>query len=224
MAEEKKTNEVKTPLKVVDLAVEVQAEPHAKEAVKSAETSVQEVKKQLVESVQQTTNIAKDVTQQAKEIAKETKQQVSEVVKETKQQLATTLHDVKAQAQDVTAEGKEKIEAEAKHLNGGVQEQLQLLKQEILQRLDSFKEQFSHSQKDLGELKTFIKTELNAVIADLSKLGKELKDDVTQISTKHKSQLVDTFSRSKEHTIEVIKKVKPTLIQADDEKTTELKS
>ena len=63
------------------------------------------------------------------------------------------------------------------------------------------------SQKDLTDLKDFVKTEVNAVIEDLSKFGKELKDDVSQISVKHKDQLTETFKRSKEHTLEAWNKV-----------------
>ena len=45
------------------------------------------------------------------------------------------------------------------------------------------------------------------MIEDLSKFGKELKDDVSQISVKHKDQLTETFKRSKEHTLEAWNKV-----------------
>jgi len=81
------------------------------------------------------------------------------------------------------------------------------------------------SQKELNELTSFIKTEFNAVIDDLSKLGKELKEDVTQISTKHKDHLADTLKRSKDSTIEVLKKVKPVVVKGEtEEKETDLKS
>ena len=50
---------------------------------------------------------------------------------------------------------------------------------------------------------------LDALKRALSKLGKELKEDVSQISSKHKDQLNETFKRSKEHTLEVWNKVVP---------------
>ena len=56
-------------------------------------------------------------------------------------------------------------------------------------------------------MKEFVKSELNSVIDELSKMGKELKEDVSQISVKHKDHLAETFKRSKEHTLDVWKKV-----------------
>ena len=105
-----------------------------------------------------------------------------------------------------------------------VQEQLRQFKQEVLQRIDTLKEQIFGSQKELTELKSFIKTEFNAVIEDLSSLGKELKEDVSQISTKHKEHLTDTLKRSKDSTIEVLKKVKPVVKAESSDKKPELKS
>ena len=68
----------------------------------------------------------------------------------------------------------------------------------------------------MAELKEFVKAEFNAVIEDLSKLGKELKDDVSQISVKHKDHLAETLKRSKEHTLDVWKKVS---VKSDEEPT-----
>jgi len=105
-----------------------------------------------------------------------------------------------------------------------VQEQLRQLKQDLLQRIDTLKEQLFGSQKELTELTSFIKTEFTAVIEDLSNMGKELKEDVSQISTKHKEHLTGTFKRSKDSTIEVLKKVKPMVKAESSEKSPELKS
>jgi len=62
------------------------------------------------------------------------------------------------------------------------------------------------------------------VIEDLSNMGKELKEDVSQISTKHKEHLTGTFKRSKDSTIEVLKKVKPMVKAESSEKSPELKN
>ena len=101
-------------------------------------------------------------------------------------------------------------------LNANVQGQLQQLKQDILQKIELLKSHFGTSQKDFTELKTFVKTEFNAVLDDLSKLGKELKADVSEISGKHKEQITETFKRSKEHTLEAWKKVNPVKVDAQD--------
>lgn len=126
---------------------------------------------------------------------------------------------------ETLGESKENIEAEVKKLSNTVTDQLTQFKQDLLQRIDTLKEQLFGSQKELNELNSFIKTEFNAVIDDLSKLGKELKEDVTQISTKHKDHLADTLKRSKDSTIEVLKKVKPVVVKGEnEEKETDLKS
>ena len=58
---------------------------------------------------------------------------------------------------------------------------------------------------------------MSAIIEDLSKLGKELKEDVSSISVKHKDQLAETFKRSKEHTLEAWIKVNPSKTETNDE-------
>ena len=149
------------------------------------------------------------------------------VVTETAEKLEKVAVEAKDQAIGTIEESKEKLEVEAKQLSDTVQEQLRQFKQEVLQRIDTLKEQIFGSQKELKELtelKSFIKTEFNAVIEDLSNLGKELKEDVSQISTKHKEHLTDTFKRSKDSTIEVLKKVKPVVKTESSDKSPELKS
>ena len=138
-------------------------------------------------------------------------------VSEGAERLEKVTHDAKEQVLDVVAETQEKLQAEAKQLNASVQEQLGQLKQDVLQKIEALKAQFGSSPKDLGELKDFVKTEFSAIIDDLSKLGKELKEDVSSISVKHKDQLAETFKRSKEHTLEAWKKVNPSKTETNDE-------
>ena len=113
----------------------------------------------------------------------------------------------KEKALDVVPEGEEKLAKEVKLLNGNVYTQLTHFKQDLLSRIDVVKGQVNLSPKDILELKDFIKEELNTVLDDLSKLGQALKQDVSQISLKHKEQLTSTLKRSKEHTLEAWHKV-----------------
>ena len=85
-----------------------------------------------------------------------------------------------------------------------------------MQKIEQLKTQFGSSQKDLTELKDFVKTEFNIVLDDITKLGKELKEDVGQISLKHKEQLAETYKRSKEHTLEAWKKVSPSKAEKEE--------
>ena len=94
-------------------------------------------------------------------------------------------------------------------LDSQTQSQLKQFKYELLQKLDAIKGQLGYSQKEYAELKTFIKTEINIVLTDLSKLSKEIKADVGQLSVKHKDSLAGTLKRSKQNTIEAWKKVIP---------------
>ncbi|WP_180063203.1 hypothetical protein [Acinetobacter sp. YH16042] len=159
-------------------------------------------------------------TQQKQTAAKSS---MKEVVIEGAEKLEQVAKEASVQATEAVTESKEKIGAEAKQLNASVQDQLRHLKQDVLNKLDQLKVQFGSSQKDFSELKEFVKTEFNTVIDDLSKLGKELKEDVTQISGKHKDHLTETFKRSKEHTLEAWKKVSPVKAKVTDQ-TTDLKS
>lgn len=113
----------------------------------------------------------------------------------------------KTQVFEVVTESQEAIQSEVDTLNQDVQSKLQGFKQELLNRIDVIKGQFNHSQQDLFDLKDFIKAELNLVLEDLNKLTKELKDDVSQISLKHKDHLTETYQRSKKHTLEAWSKV-----------------
>ena len=70
------------------------------------------------------------------------------------------------------------------------------------------KGQFNLSQEDLVEFKNALKTELNALVEDLSKVSKELKDDISQISVKHKDTLTESFKRTKEQAVEAWNKVR----------------
>ena len=159
-------------------------------------------------------------TQQKQTAAKTS---LKEVVIEGAEKLEQVAKEASVQATEAVTESKGKIGAEAKQLNASVQDQLRHLKQDVLNKLDQLKVQFGSSQKDFSELKEFVKTEFNTVIDDLSKLGKELKEDVTQISGKHKDHLTETFKRSKEHTLEAWKKVSPVKAEVTDQ-TTDLKS
>lgn len=149
----------------------------------------------------------------------------SKTVVVTKQQVEPELAVEKAEVKavektetEVTADEKAEVAAaiaaetvskdESPEAQSGMVEQFRLLKQDLLQHFDSIKSQLLSSQKDLAELTQFAKTELNTIIEELTKLGNELKDDVSEISTKHKEHLTETLKRSKESGLEAWNKVK----------------
>jgi hypothetical protein len=110
------------------------------------------------------------------------------------------------------AEAKEVLKnnsSSTSELSSQTQSQLQQFKYDLLQKIDAIKGQLGYSQKEYAELKTFIKTEIHIVLTDLSKLSKEIKADVGQLSVKHKDSLAGTLKRSKQNTIEAWKKVIP---------------
>lgn len=135
------------------------------------------------------------------------KDNVKQTTVEGAEKLEKIAVEAKEQALEVISEGKEKLEEEVEHLNESVQSQILTFKQELLQRIDAIKTQFGSSQKDFAELKDFVKSEFNLVLDELLNLGKELKGDVSQISTKHKDHLSETFKRSKEHALDAWNKV-----------------
>lgn len=135
------------------------------------------------------------------------KQNVKVTAVESAEKLEKIAKEATSQALDVVTDVEEKFSAEVEQLNQTAQSQLAAFKQEVLNRLEIIKSQVNLSQKDLIELKGFVKAELNVVIEELTKLGREIKQDVSQISLKHKDQLTETFKRSKEHTLEAWNKV-----------------
>lgn len=115
--------------------------------------------------------------------------------------------DTKNQAIEVIKESSETISADVEEFSESVKTQFSNFKADLLGRVDVIKGQVDLSQQDLTELKGFVKAELTSVLDELSKLVKEIKNDVGQISTKHKDHLTETLKRSKENTIEVWNKV-----------------
>ncbi|OTG86173.1 hypothetical protein B9T31_09035 [Acinetobacter sp. ANC 4558] len=108
-----------------------------------------------------------------------------------------------------TKGGTEMLQHEAKELNLNIQHQLKLFKQDLLKKFDQLKAQLDSSQKEYIELKVLVGAEINSIIEDLAILSKELKADVSELSSKHKLNLTKTLKRSKENTLEVWKKVIP---------------
>ena len=139
---------------------------------------------------------------------------IEQKIVEAKSQTKTLLvegvekpEQVSTDAQQKLTDAAENLQTEAEQSSVNVQSKIQHVKQDLLQRIELLKNQFNVSQQNFGELKAFVKSELTAVIDDLSKFGQELKQDVTQISGKHKENLIETFKRSKENTLDVWKKV-----------------
>lgn len=70
------------------------------------------------------------------------------------------------------------------------------------------KAQFSTSQEGLSDLKNALKAEINALIEDLTKVSKELKGDISQISLKHKDSLSESIKRTKNNAVEAWNKAR----------------
>lgn len=139
---------------------------------------------------------------------------IEQKIVEAKSQAKTLLvegvekpEQVSTDAQQKLTDAAENLQTEAEQSSVNVQSKIQHVKQDLLQHIELLKRQFNVSQQNFGELKAFVKSELTVVIGDLSKFGQELKQDVTQISGKHKEHLTESFKRSKENTLEVWKKV-----------------
>ena len=58
------------------------------------------------------------------------------------------------------------------------------------------------------ELADFLKAELSILVKELTEVGKEIREDVSQISSKHKVQLTETLKRSKDQAVEAWNKVR----------------
>jgi hypothetical protein len=70
------------------------------------------------------------------------------------------------------------------------------------------KTQLNSSQGNLVELKNALKVELNSLIEELTQVSKEIKDDINQISVKHKDTLVGSFKRTKVQAVDAWNKVR----------------
>ena len=103
-----------------------------------------------------------------------------------------------------------------------IQAQVAEIKQELLQRIDLLKAQLPLNQEDLVSLKDTLKTEVSAIIEDVSLVSKELKQDLTELSAKHKDSISATLQRTKDHTLDVWNKLQAgekSADASDDDKT-----
>jgi thiamine kinase-like enzyme len=82
-----------------------------------------------------------------------------------------------------------------------IQSQVSEIKQELLQRVEVLKSQFSLSPDDLSSLKDTLKTEVSAILEDVTQVSKNIKQELTELSAKHKDSLTATIQRSKDHTL-----------------------
>ena len=135
------------------------------------------------------------------------KQTVVEGVQNTTEKLEKIAQDAKTQAIEVLQDTQSKIEVDVDGLNQSVRQKLEAFKDELIQRLSIIKNQVNLSQQDLIELKDFVKKEFNVVLGDLTAFGQSLKQDVTEIKTKHKDHLHNTVVRTKTNAKEVWNKV-----------------
>lgn len=122
-------------------------------------------------------------------------------------QLQKIAKEAKNHGVDITNEAEQKIAIEVDALNTAAHSQLTRFKQDLFTRIEVIKGQFQDTQHDLSELKNFVRTELDHVLNDFTVLSHEIKKDITEISTKHKAQIVETFKRSKDHTLDIWYKV-----------------
>ena len=166
--------------------------------------SKEKVSQAIVEAKEvMTEKVTKDVAA-IKEVVLETAENLEKLGKETQQKVS-----------DVVTETQTHLKVEAEQLNEQVQglvqdlvqEPVQEIKQDASQRLDIIKKQFSTSKNDLLEFAQFLKAECGVLVGNLTEVSKEIREDVAQISLKHKENLVETFKRSKNNTVHVWNKV-----------------
>lgn len=122
-------------------------------------------------------------------------------------QLQKIAKEAKSHGVDIINEAEQKMAIEVDALNTAAHSQLTRFKQDLFSRIEVIKGQFQNTKHDLSELKSFVRTELDNVLNDFTVLSHEIKQDVTEISTKHKAQIVETFKRSKDHTLDIWHKV-----------------
>lgn len=96
---------------------------------------------------------------------------------------------------------------QSKDLAANVQKQIVDFKADFLNRFNGLKEQLPLSTQDLTELKAVLQAEFNTVLEEIGQVSKEIKQDLSDISSKHKEQLVEIFQRSKGTAVDAISKV-----------------
>lgn len=88
-------------------------------------------------------------------------------------------------------------------VGSATQAQLQQVRDDVVARTQTLKQQLQHSQQHLQTLRTSLKAELGDLWRDMSKFGIELKSDISQLSLKHREQLTQTIKKSTADTLNV---------------------
>lgn len=99
---------------------------------------------------------------------------------------------------------KQDVEVEkSEQPSSGVQTQLSQIKDDVLGRVETVKQQVQHSQKHLQELGYTLKIEFGDLLSDLTKFASDLKIGIIQLSSKHKLQITETIKKSTTETLDV---------------------
>ena len=141
------------------------------------------------------------------EMGSVTKSRLKQNVKESAEKLEKIAKEAKVQTLDVVNDAEQKITAEVEELSENIHSQVAGFKQELFNRFEIIKGQVNLSQQDFIALKNLVGSELNNVMTELAQLGQDIKQDVGELSSKHKDQLAETLKRTKAHTLDVWNKL-----------------
>ena len=147
--------------------------------------------------------VTKDVAA-IKEVVLETAENLEKLGKETQQKVVGVVNETQANLKVEAEQLSEQVQNEVQEV---IQEPVQEIKRDASQRLEIIKKQFSTSKSDLFEFAQFLKAECGVLVKELTEVTQEIREDVVQISLKHKENLVETLKRSKANTLDVWNKV-----------------
>lgn len=102
-----------------------------------------------------------------------------------------------------------------------VQQQLGEIKQDVISRLSQISTHFPLSNEDVLYIKDTLKTEFANVLEEVTQTSKEIKQDLTEISLKHKEHLSETLKRSKDQAFEAFSKINLSQIKENKSETAE---
>ncbi len=104
---------------------------------------------------------------------------------------------------DIVNLKQQEVVGQVEQVAAATQVQLKQVRDEIVARGQTLKQQVQHSQQHLQAFRTSLKAELGDLWRDMSKFGIELKTDISQLGLKHREQLTQTIKKSTADTLNV---------------------
>ncbi len=137
------------------------------------------------------------------------KSSLKDIVQEHTSSFIEASHEAEEKVKAAVLDTAESLKTEAQSFLGVVQDQLKQFQEDVHEQVDTIKEKLTSSKDALLELKSNVLSEFNHSVGELSQIGREIKDEVSAITSKSKEHINESYQRIRGNAVDVVDKLKP---------------